>query len=263
VVFIKSSKFFFVFLFLGMVLLLFLTLPLVKMIFGVDKTALFEAAQDGVVLASIFLTLKVAFYATVFVSLTGIPLAYLLARYDFFGKSIIETIIDIPTLIPHTAVGIALLGIFGSGYFVGSIFENIGISFMGTEAGIMIAMMYLSAPYLINGAKEGFKKVDPKLEKVARTLGAGAFSVFTRVSLPLAKRDIFNGAIMMWARGIGEFGAVVILAYHPMTASVLIYDKFNSFGLSYSAPVAALMVIICITIFVTMRRLNNIDSNKL
>ena len=236
---------------------MFITIPLAKMIFGADPKAVIQTAMEPSVLESIFLTLKIALYATLFVALTGIPLAYLLARYDFFGKSVIETIIDIPTLIPHTAVGIALLGVFGGGYPVGELFGAVGISFMGTEAGIMIAMMYLSAPYLINGAKEGFCKVDKRLENVGRTLGASMFSVFFRISLPLAKRDIFNGAIMMWARGIGEFGAVVILAYHPMTASVLIYERFNSFGLSYSAPVAAIMMVVCIVIFITLRRLNN------
>ena len=159
-------------------------------------------------------------------------------------------------MIPHTAAGIALLVAFGSGS-IGEFFSGLGIKFIGTEAGIMIAMMFLSATFLINGAKEGFKKVDVKLEKVARTLGASPMHVFFAISVPNAKKDIVNGCLMMWGRGLGEFGAVVILVYHPMTAPVLIYDRFTSFGLSYSAPVAGVMIILSILVFLSVRFINN------
>ncbi|NPA73889.1 MAG: ABC transporter permease subunit, partial [Epsilonproteobacteria bacterium] len=114
-----------------------------------------------------------------------------------------------------------------------------------------------SAPFLINGAKEGFKKVDVRYEKVARTLGASRMSAFFSIVLPNARNDIINGALMMWSRALGEFGAVVIIAYHPMVAPVLIYDRFNNFGLNYSAPVAASMIVVSIAIFLTARYINN------
>jgi len=118
-------------------------------------------------------------------------------------------------------------------------------------------MMFLSAPFLINGAKEGFKKVDVKYEHMARTLGASRLSTFFAIVLPNARNDILNGALMMWSRGLGEFGAVVIIAYHPMVAPVLIYDKFTSYGLSYSAPVAAAMILVSISVFFAIRLINN------
>ncbi len=93
---------------------------------------------------------------------------------------------------------------------------------------LWLQWLFLSAPFLINSAKDGFRKVDVKLEKVARTLGASPISVFFRITIPNAKKDIINGALMMWSRGLGEFGAVVILVYHPMTTPVLIFDRFNS-----------------------------------
>jgi molybdate/tungstate transport system permease protein len=121
----------------------------------------------------------------------------------------------------------------------------------------MAAMMFLSAPFLINSAKDGFRKVDPKLEKIARTLGASAFGSFYKIALPNARKDILNGALMMWSRGLGEFGAVVILAYHPMTAPVLIYDRFTSYGLTESAPIAATMIAVSIIVFLVLRAINN------
>lgn len=241
---------------LGSVILLFLTLPLFKMLVGTSPSVLLSTLSQGDVSSSVILTMKVSLFATLFALITGLPLAYLIARYEFFGKSFLETLVDIPIMIPHTAAGIALLVAFGHGQ-LGGFFDALGISFIGTEAGIMIAMMFLSATFLINGAKEGFKKVDIKLEKVARTLGASPLRVFFAISIPNAKKDIVNGCLMMWGRGLGEFGAVVILVYHPMTAPVLIYDRFTSFGLSYSAPVAAVMIILSIMVFLSVRFVNN------
>ncbi|WP_024954031.1 ABC transporter permease [Sulfurospirillum arcachonense] len=241
---------------LACIILLFLLIPLVKMIFGGDFSVVWETFQQKDVLDSIYLTMRVSFMAMLFVLCTGLPLAYLISRYDFFGKSLVEALIDIPTMIPHTAAGIALLLVFGRGP-IAEFFVTFGIKFSDAEPGIMIAMMFLSATYLINGAKEGFNKVDIKLEKVARTLGANPLQVFLKISIPNAKKDIINGSLMMWGRGLGEFGAVVILVYHPMVAPVLIYDRFTSYGLAHSAPVAAIMIMISIMIFLSVRFLNN------
>jgi len=201
-----------------------------NLFYSVGVSSIFETLQDKETYDSIFLTLKASFYAVLFVCFTGIPLAYLIARYNFWGKSVLESLLDIPVMVPHTAAGIALLISFSNGY-IGEFLSYLGLEFIDTTTGIISAMMFLSAPFLINGAKEGFKKVDVKYEYVARTLGASKISVFLSISLPNAKNDILNGALMMWSRGLGEFGAVVIIAYHPMITPVLIYDKFNNFGL--------------------------------
>lgn len=244
------------FLFLSAFVLLFIIIPLIGLFTGVGWEKLVQSFMDRQVILSVLLTMKISFLGTCLILFFGLPLAYLIAGNDFWGKSVLESIIDIPVMIPHTAAGIALLMAFNRG-FMRSFFDFFNIHFIDTEAGIMIAMMFLSSPFLINGAKEGFKNVDPKLENVARTLGAGRFSVFFRVVLPNAKKDIINGMLMMWSRGLGEFGAVVIIAYHPMIAPVLIYDRFNSYGLSYSAPVAAVMIAVSMATFLLIRGLNN------
>jgi len=251
-----KNWFLYVLVFLSIIILLFLSIPLLKMIFGNDLKILIETLKQKDVINAIWLSLKISLWATLFVLITGLPLAYIIARYDFFGKSVIEALIDIPIMIPHTAAGIALLMVFGKGALA-EMFEIVGIKFVDTEFGIMIAMMFLSSTFLINGAKEGFKKVDVKLEKVARSLGANPLQVFLKISIPNAKKDIINGCLMMWGRGLGEFGAVIILVYHPMTAPVLIYDRFTSYGLNYSAPVATVMIIISILIFLIVRLINN------
>jgi molybdate/tungstate transport system permease protein len=248
----KNNTFFILFLVLACIIFFFLSAPIIKIFVGVGSDKIFATIQNGEVIDSIILTMKVSAYAMLFVLITGLPLAYLIARYDFYGKSFIEAIIDLPVMIPHTAAGIALLTTFGNTY-IGDFFKYFNIEFVGTQYGIMIAMMFLSAPFLINSAKDGFRKVDVKLEKVARTLGASPVSVFFRITIPNAKKDIINGALMMWSRGLGEFGAVVILVYHPMTTPVLIFDKFTSYGLSFSAPIAAVIIGFSAVVFLVVR----------
>ena len=245
-----------IFLFLGAVIVLFLSIPLVKLFVSVGLVDMGKTVVQPEVYRSIFLTLRVAFFGVIFVCVTGIPLAYLLARYEFFGKPFVESLLDIPVMVPHTAAGIALLVAFGNGY-MGDILNFLHLDFIDTTTGIMSAMMFLSAPLLINGAKEGFRKIDKRYENVARTLGASRVQAFFSIILPMAKSDIVNGALMMWSRSLGEFGAVVIIAYHPMVAPVLIYDRFNNFGLKFSAPVAADMIAISVIIFIAIRALNN------
>jgi molybdate/tungstate transport system permease protein len=239
--------------FLGLIIVLFLAVPLAKMIFGSNPRILLETLTDGQVINSIWLSLYSALIATAVGCILGVPLAYLLSRYNFRGKHLLEGIIDIPVVVPHTAAGIALLFVFGRNFLVGKAFGSLGISFVDSLAGIVIAMMFVSVPFLINSAKEGFNRVDSRLEKVSRSLGASAWQTFTKITLPLAWRSIVAGNIMMWARGISEFGAVIILTYYPMTAPTLIYQKYETMGLSYSQPVAALLIIVCVLAFIVLR----------
>ena len=246
---------------LGLLLLLFLSVPLIGLFLDVGGDSLIRTLREGEVLASILLTMKLALLATLVTGLVGIPLAWLLARYDFPGKALLETLVDLPIMVPHTAAGIALLGLFGSGEIAAGL-ERIGLGFVDAQTGIVAAMTFLSAPFLINGAKEGFRAVDPRLEKAALTLGATPWQSFLHVTLPNARRSIVSGALMMWSRGIGEFGAVVIIAYHPMTAPVLIYDRFTQYGLKESAPVAAVMILLSFLVFIAIRSWNNRGSEQ-
>ncbi len=250
---IFRHRFFFVFVLLGLVILVFIAYPLLKTIFSSDAGGLWDTLLDKGVRDVILLTLYAALIATIAGLLFGVPLAYVLARRNFPGKKLIEAIIDVPIVVPHTAAGIALLFAFGEQSLLGKAFHALHVDFVGTVAGIVIAMMFVSIPFLVDSAREGFKSVDPRLEKVARTLGASQRKTFFGISLPLAWRSILSGSALMWARGISEFGAVVILAYHPMIAPVLVYHRFESYGLEWSRPVAVLVVLISIIVFIILR----------
>jgi molybdate/tungstate transport system permease protein len=243
------------FVLLGAIIFLFIIVPLIKMIVASDPKMLLDTLLDTEVLGSIWLTLYAALIATTVGCILGVPLAYLLARVDFPGKTLVESLIDVPIVVPHTAAGIALLFVFGRNFFAGKAFSAIGIDFVDSTAGIVVAMLFVSIPFLIDSAKEGFKKVDVRLEKVSRTLGASPWQSFFKISFPLAWRSILAGNIMMWARGISEFGAVIILAYHPMIAPILVYERFETYGLDYARPAAVLLILVCLIIFVVLRTL--------
>jgi molybdate/tungstate transport system permease protein len=238
---------------LGLLLILFVAWPLLRTITATGPAVLWQTLLDEEVRGSILLTFQASFIATAIAFVCGVPLAYLLARVDFPGKRLIEGIIDVPIVVPHSAAGIALLMVFGRRTLLGQAFGLLGLKFVSAAPGIVIAMLFVSLSFLVNAAREGFEAVDPRLERVARTLGASPWWAFWGVSFPLAWRSILSGMILMWARGLSEFGAVIILAYHPMVAPVLLYERFESFGLRYSRPVAALMILICLATFVVLR----------
>jgi len=236
--------------FLGTLLILFIVVPLVRMLVSVGPSDLAKTAMEPEVMASVVLTFRASLWATIAAFILGIPLAFVLARSRFFGQKIIEGLIDIPVIIPHTAAGIALLMVWGRQ----SLFARLtGISIIGTEAAISIGMFFVSVPFLINSAKAAFRLIDIRFEKTAISLGASPWQAFKTVSLPMAKKGIVSGGIMMWARGISEFGAVVVLAYHPMTAPVLIFERFQNFGLEYAVPVTVLLILISLLIFILLR----------
>jgi molybdate/tungstate transport system permease protein len=175
-----------IFILLGLVILAFLAVPIAKMILASSPAVLLDTLFDSEVAASILLTLYAALIATIIGFALGVPLAYLLAKTDFRGRKLIEGLIDLPIVVPHSAAGIALLFVFGRNFFMGKAFSTLGIKFLDSLAGIVIAMLFVSVPFLIDSAKEGFKKVDTRLENVARTLGASNWQTFTRISFPLA-----------------------------------------------------------------------------
>jgi molybdate/tungstate transport system permease protein len=253
---LRNWKLSMVFLFLSGLVLLFIVAPLAGMFLKTSLPQYASTVSDPVVMRSIRLTLLSSLAGTLIFGLAAIPLAYVLARKDFFMKGLVNGLVDLPVVIPHSAAGIAILGIVSRGTWLGKAGEAAGITFVGGVAGIVLAMAFVSIPFLINAARDGFAAVPEKLEKAALNLGASPWRVFFTISLPLAKRSVLSGLIMMWARGLSEFGAVIIIAYHPMITPVLIWERFTSFGLSYARPVAAVFVLVCLAVFLLMRLLS-------
>ncbi len=231
-------------------------IPLIALVLTQSGTSLRDVARAADIRQAIWLSLEGAFLSASCAALVGVPLAYALARTDFRGKGAIAALIDLPLAVPHTVAGIALLLVFGRRGVLGEPLQAIaGLRFWGTVAGIVVAMLFVSAPYTVNAARIGFEAVDPRLEMIARTLGLNPWRTFWRITLPLARRSIMTGVTLTYARSISEFGAVVILVYYPMTAPVKIYELFLRFGLDQAAAAAVLLLIVSLSLFVLLRTL--------
>jgi molybdate/tungstate transport system permease protein len=237
----------------GALMILFILLPLAATVASTSPQRVFEALLDSEVLTSLGLTFYAGAAATALALVTGVPLAYLLARSDFVGKEWIEGIVRLPVVVPHTAAGIALLLVFGRQGVLGKAFGAVGIGFTDALPGIVVGMLFVSLPFLVNASREAFALVDPDLEMVAATEGATRWQAFYHVTLPQAGRGILSGALLMWGRAISEFGAIVILAYHPRIVPILVYERFVGFGLSGAQPVAVLLLIASLVVFVLLQ----------
>jgi len=237
----------------SILILVFILLPLVEMITQPTMADMAEAGRDPDVFRAIALSISTAFATGVIALMVGTPFAYLLARKDFPGKKVIESAIDLPIMIPHPVIGIALLSIAGKNHWIGRAMAEAGIRLMGTTTGIVAVMLFVGLPFFINTVKTGFDAVPVRMEKVSRSLGASPTGAFFRVTLPLTWRSMVVGVIMCMARAISEFGAIVIVAYHPMVAPVMIYERFTAYGLRYSQPVAVWLILICLLLFLLLR----------
>ncbi|WP_342629196.1 ATP-binding cassette domain-containing protein [Nguyenibacter vanlangensis] len=200
---------------------------------GVDRAALLRAAAVSLASASV---------ATVAVALLGIPLGYLLARGRNRWLAVLGGVVQLPLALPPLASGILLLFLLGYGGPLGAL--GLGDSF----AGIVVAQAFVAAPFAIVAARSAFSAVDPAIEDVAATLGHGPGAVLWRVSLPLAWRAILAGLLLAWLRAFGEFGATVMVAYHPYSLPVFTYVAFGESGLPAMLPILAPTLLLAATI---------------
>ena len=240
--------------------LLFILAPVVGLVVAGGARGVSSFGADHELRSSLVLTALTATAATVLGILGGTPIAYLLARRAFTGRALLAALVDLPLVIPHPVAGIALLLVLGRGSPLGSALYQAGLRVVGSPTGIVCAMLFVSAPLYVSAAREAFARVDARYESVARTLGDDAWRAFRRVTLPLSARGLTAAAVVMWARAVSEFGAIVILTYNPKVVSVLSYDRFTSYGLSETLPAAAVLVMLALIPLAALRALRGGDA---
>ena len=239
----------------GSLFLLFLLAPLAQLVAAGGASGAGALFTDGELRRSLALTALAATAATALGVLGGAPLAYLLERRRFRGRSLLAALLDLPLLVPHPVAGMALLLVLGRQSAVGGALLAAGLRVVGSPLGIVAAMLFVSAPLFISAAREAFGGVNARYEGVARTLGDPPWRAFRRVTLPLATRGLIAAGVVMWARAVSEFGAIVVLTYNPKVASVLSYDRYTSYGLTGALPVAAILVLLALLPLVALRAL--------
>jgi molybdate/tungstate transport system permease protein len=248
----QKSPFIAVSLMLSVFMVLFLSVPIIGTLTN-SAGGIPNALTDPRTLSAIWTSFYCAFIATAFMLVLGVPFAYLFTRMEFRGKKVLDSLIDIPILLPHNTAGIALFAILAPSFPIGAAFAGLGIGFVDTSWGIVVAMAFVSAPFMIRSAQEAFSSVGNDMEKTGRSLGATRFGVFRYVTLPLASRGILTGCLLTWARAVSEFGAVATLAYFPKTAPIYLYDVFVIQGLNAALPINALLILLAIAILVIFR----------
>lgn len=190
----------------------------------------------------VFFSLRMAATSTLLIVIPGVLLAWLLARRRFFGKTIVETLVALPLVIPPVATGLVLLQLFGRrGVFGETVAGWLQLVF--TWRGVVAAMAVMSFPLLVRTARVGFEEVDVRLEQIARTLGATEKRIFFSVTLPLAVRGVIGGVLFAFARALGEFGATIVIAGHiPQRTATLSTTIYNQIELGDDAAATRLLV---------------------
>lgn len=208
--------------------------------------------MNGVPFDDIRVSMQVAGLSTVLCIALGLPLAWVLARYRFKGRALLEALVILPLVLPPTVVGYYMLRALGRGSPVGSFLEEeLGLRFVFSWVGAALAAMVVSIPFLIRTAQSAFESVDPVLEKVAETLGRGRFDVFRLITLPLAGRGIAAGVALAFARAIGEFGATIVVAGNiageTRTLPISVYDAVQAGDTERANATALLLIGISVT----------------
>jgi len=177
----------------------------------------------------VWFTTWVSFLSTLVILPPGLAMAWLLARWEWRGKSLVETLIALPMVMPPVATGLILLKLLGRRGPVGGFLHDLGIDVIFTWKGVLIALGVMSFPLLVRNARVAFEEVNPRLEQIARTLGASEWRVFVTVTAPLAARGIAAGMLLAFARALGEFGATIMVAGNipglTSTLSLAIYQS--------------------------------------
>lgn len=237
----------------GLLGLLALLFPLVHLSLQDSAQTLLRTLSRPDVQRAIWTSLATSTAATAVVALWGVPLAYAMARLEFPGKRFVESLVDLPILVPQSVAGVAFLVLLGPGSPLGSSLQSMGVGISGTYLGVVLAQVFVAAPFLVKSAMTGFEAVPLQLELASRSLGSTAAATFWRVSLPLAWRGMAVGAALAWARAVSEFGCIILFASSPVTAPVLVHTEFLRAGASESRPIAVLLLVTCLWAFIVLR----------
>jgi molybdate/tungstate transport system permease protein len=247
----------------GSLLLLFL-LPIAALFTYAPPQRILAAATNPAVSTALYLTFLASGIAVLAAVVFAIPLGYLLARRAFRGRSVVESVVALPVVVPHLLVGIGLFFLILPGSPLYRFTTAVGLPIYDTIWGVVLVMVFVSAPYTVLAADLSFRAVDGRVLEAARSLGAGPATAFLTVTFPLALRGIVAGLLLTWARAVSEIGGILILAYAvypggpysgPVTStlSVYVYNLFQTGDLADAAAVSSLFLLIAFVLFFLVR----------
>ncbi|MCL4254808.1 MAG: ABC transporter permease [Anaerolineae bacterium] len=210
----------------------FLTLPLLALGIRAVSDSAWEAIRTPAVGDALWLSAWTSVITLIITFVFGTPLAYTLARYKFFGRRLILVLTALPIVLPPAVAGLALLLTFGRNGLLGDVLRSANIRIAFTVSAVVMAQVFVSAPFYIRSAVTGFMAIPQDIQEAARVDGAGGWALFWRVVMPLSSRTLLAGMVLAWARAVGEFGATIFFAGgaqgRTQTMPLLIYQLFES-----------------------------------
>ncbi|WP_406104536.1 ABC transporter permease [Micromonospora globbae] len=237
--------------------LLFLVLPLGGLLVRTPWSTLPQRLTEPGALTALRLSLQTATLATGLCLLLGVPLAWLLARVEFPGRRIVRALVTVPLVLPPVVGGVALLLVFGRrGLLGGWLDATFGITLPFTTAGVVLAEAFVAMPFLVIAVEGALRAADPRYEEAAATLGAGRWTTFTRVTLPLVAPGLAAGAVLCWARALGEFGATITFAGNypgrTQTMPLAVYLALET-DLEAAIVLSVVLLAVSVTILAALR----------
>ncbi|HTK82500.1 MAG TPA: ABC transporter permease [Bacteroidota bacterium] len=237
-------------------MLLFLFLPCLALIVRVAPSSILGNLANTQVGEAILLSGTTTSISLLLTIVAGTPVAYLLARRRFPGRAILDTLIDLPIVLPPSVAGIALLMAFGRRGLLGDVLGSLGISIPFTQAAVILAQLFVSSPLYIKAAQAGFASVDREYEQAAAIDGASRWKIFRVVTVPLSLYALAGGAVMAWARALGEFGATIIFAGNfpgrTQTMPLAIYIGFE-IDLNIALTLALILLVVSFIVLAVVK----------
>jgi len=238
-------------------LVLFLALPLAALALHASPALLLSSLSQPTAVTALTLSLETTGITLLLILILGTPTAYALARRRFPGKRLVNTLIDLPIVMPPAVAGVALLLAFGREGALAPALGAVGVHLSFSTAAVVLAQFFVSCPFYVRTARAGFLGVDQVLEDASRTLGYGGWGTFRRVTVPLALPSLISGSVLSWARALGEFGATIMFAGNltgvTQTMPLAVYLNLESGDLDGAVALSILLVVLSIFVLLLTR----------
>ncbi|WFD10622.1 molybdate ABC transporter permease subunit [Tepidibacter hydrothermalis] len=239
--------------------ILFTSIPVISLFLS-SGIGVISEIKNHVVINAFIISMKSTLTSLIIIIILGIPSAYIIARKKFRFKKYIETILEIPLVLPPSVAGLILLITFGKNGIIGKTLYQMDLKLSFTFWAVVISQVFVALPLFIKTAKNGIEKVDKDLELTAATLGDKPLQIFMNITLPLSYNSILTGVILAWARSLAEFGATIMfagnLAGRTQTLPLAIYSAME-IDMNLSLAIASILVIISVTILVITKHISN------
>ncbi len=240
----------------GAILIAFIIVPLASLFFHLQAADIVSALQTTAAREALQLSILTTFCSLAITLILGTPLAYILARATFPGRSLVDAVVDLPIVVPPAVAGLALLLAFGRNGTFGPLFTGLGIQLSFSTAAVIMAQTFVASPFYVRAARAGFAAVDRTLEAASATLGMGPLRTFAYISVPLAAPALIGGAVLSWARSLGEFGATIMFAGNlagvSQTLPLAVYLNLESGNLPVAVVLSVILILFSLLVVVTV-----------